>query len=145
MVSRRFIQIVVPVVALALPIGLLLTSGGAQIKKGKTRPATTKSLMGAAFGPSMGAFAMALKDAGPADDAAWSKLANQASLLNELGYSLMEDGRCPDGVWAEATKTLREGTAKLMEAAAAKNLADAKAAAGGLGAACASCHGAHKK
>ena len=38
-------------------------------------------------------------------------IAMRAALLNEAGHVLMADGRCPDGVWAGATKALKDNGA----------------------------------
>ncbi len=64
------------------------------------------------MGPHCGALKKGM-DAGPSDDKAWEELALHAALLNEASYVLMEDGRCPDGVWAKAASQ------KLYERAAA--------------------------
>jgi cytochrome c556 len=85
-------------------------------------------------------------EAGPADDEAWAALALNAGLLNEASYTLMDDGRCPDGVWADAaTKNLRQASVDLLKAIEGKNLDAAKAAAAGFGKSCKGCHDAHKK
>jgi cytochrome c556 len=58
----------------------------------------------------------------------------------------MEDGRCPDGVWANAaSKTLRQGSADALKAIEKRDVAAAKAAFGNLTGACKACHDKHKK
>jgi len=116
----------------------------AQIKKGKTRAATTKQLMGGLVKANCAALGDALKNA-PADDKAWDELALKAALLNESGYLLMDDGRCPDGVWAGAAKTLREGSTELLAKLEAKDHAGAQAAFQNVTKSCGECHKAHKK
>lgn len=129
----------------ALGLGVLAVShqGEAQVTKGKTRPAETKFLMRGGVQPHCKGCAD-LVNKGPADDKAWETLLCHASVLNELGHALMQDGRCPDKTWAEAAKTLQECSSKLVEAARAKNGDDAKTAFKGLTGACAACHKAHK-
>jgi cytochrome c556 len=117
----------------------------AQKTKGKTRPAETKYLMRGINQPHCAAIGGLLKDKGPADDKAWDTLACHASILNELSYVLMDDGRCPDKDWLGAAKDLRESTARVLDAARAKNLTDAQTAFKGVTGACATCHKAHKK
>lgn len=117
----------------------------AQVKKGKTRPLQTKHWMRGVQGPVCGALGNLLKDPGPADDKAWDTVAQNAEILNEASYVLMEDGRCPDATWAGATKQLREASEAVLKAAEAKNAADAKAAFGNLTKTCGTCHAAHKK
>jgi hypothetical protein len=114
-----------------------------QKTKGKTRPAETKHLMAGINGPNCSALAKLLK-AGPADDKAWADAVRHAALLNEMSYILMDDGRCPDKVWAGAAKTLRECSAKVLEAAQAKDAAAAQEAFKKMVGACSTCHKAHK-
>ena len=116
----------------------------AQVKKGKTRAATTKQLMGALVKANCAALGEALKSA-PADDQAWDDLATKAALLNEAGYLLMDDGRCPDGVWAGASKTLQTGAAEVLAKVEAKDHAGAQAAFQNVTKSCGECHKAHKK
>jgi len=56
----------------------------------------------------------------------------------------MDDGRCPDAVWAGAAKTLREGSAAVLDAVGKKDAAAANTAIGTMTSACKSCHTAHK-
>lgn len=118
-------------------------TGLAQVQKGKKRAAETKYLMRGVMQVHCGGIAGLLKKDAP-DEKAWETLACHASILNELSYTLMDDGRCPDKTWASAAQTLRECSGKVLAAAQAKNLDDAKEAFKGLTAACSSCHGAHK-
>lgn len=133
--------------ALALMLTVLATvsfSAVAQVKKGKTRPLTTKQLMSGLVKPHCGGIAEGLKTA-PADDQAWEELLTKAALLNEASYTLVDDGRCPDGDWANAAKALREGTAAVIEKLEAKDAAGAQEAFKGVTASCAACHKVHKK
>ena len=58
----------------------------------------------------------------------------------------MDDGRCPDGVWAEAaSKTLRKGSADVLAAIESKDLSAAKLSFASMTKACAACHNAHKE
>jgi hypothetical protein len=86
-----------------------------------------------------------LKGSGPVDDKAWDNAICQASVLNEVSYLLMEDGRCPDAVWADAAKSLREGSSQVVAALEKKDLESARAAFKTVTGACGSCHKAHKK
>lgn len=131
-----------------LAMAAVLVSGGltldAQIKKGKTRAASTKQLMAGLVKLHCAALGDALKQA-PADDKAWDELATKAALLNESSYILMDDGRCPDAVWAGASKTLREASAELLAKLEAKDHTAAQAAFANVTKSCAECHKAHKK
>ena len=63
----------------------------------------------------------------------------------ESGHVLMADGRCPDAVWAGASKQLRESSAAVLAAVEVKNATEAKTAFAGVLGACGTCHTAHKK
>lgn len=117
----------------------------AAVTKGKSRAAETRFLMRGIVQPNCAAVGRMTKEAGPADDKAWEDLCCHASLLNEMGYALLDDGRCPDKVWAEAAKTLQAESAKVLAAAQSKNLAEAQASFKAMTAACGACHKAHKK
>ncbi|MCC7376448.1 MAG: cytochrome c [Verrucomicrobiales bacterium] len=130
----------------AIAIAVLgATALHAQVKQGKTRPAKTGQLMKGIVKPNCGD-AKKLLDAGPSKDEDWTDLSLKAALLNEVSFSLMDDGRCPDGVWADSTtKMLREGSANLLKAAEAKDAAAAKTALGTVMKSCKTCHDEHKK
>ncbi len=113
----------------------------AQKTKGKTRAATTKQLMKGLVAANCGGLGGALK----AETTDWDAVSQHAALLNESGYLLLDDGRCPDGEWAKGAKALQECSAAVLKAAEEKNLDAAKAAFGELTKnGCAVCHAAHK-
>jgi hypothetical protein len=125
-------------------VAVLSVNGVAQVKKGKTRLMQTRQLMGGLVRPSCAGIGEGLK-AVPADDKAWVELATKAALLNEASYVLIDDGRCPDGEWANAAKALREGSAEVLAKLEAKDTAGAEQALKTMTQACAACHKAHKK
>jgi cytochrome c556 len=117
----------------------------AQVKKGKVRAMKTAQWMKNIMKPQCEALKKGL-DAGPASDDSWEALSANAAMLNEASYLLMDDGRCPDGVWAEAaSKTLRNGSADVLKAIEAKDVGAAKAAFGAMTKSCAACHDKHKE
>lgn len=117
----------------------------AQVKAGKTRLMKTEFLMEGLIKPHCTDLKKGL-DAGPTTDEAWHALAVHAALLNESSYTLMDDGRCPDGVWSEAaSKTLRNGSEAALKAIDAKDIDAAKKAFGELSKSCKACHEKHKK
>lgn len=130
--------------SIAALMTVLVVGVEAQVKKGKTRPLTTKQLMSGLVKPNCGGIGEGLKEA-PANDEAWEALATKAALLNEASYTLMDDGRCPDGTWADAAKVLREGSAALLAKLEAKDHAGAQAELGNMTKSCGACHKAHKK
>lgn len=135
------------VIALVFGSAYLFTSVDraiAQKTKGKTRPAATRQLMKGIMQPNCAGLGTSLKDDGPADDDAWDLAAQQAACLNEMGYLLMDDGRCPDADWANAAKALREGSDAALTAIGKKDLTAAQAAFKTATGACAACHKAHK-
>ncbi len=133
--------------SVTLVLGALITlsvAASAQVKKGKTRPLTTKQLMGALVKPHCADLGTALKNA-PTDDKGWAELATKAALLNESSYILMADGRCPDGVWKDAAKALEDGSLAVLAKIEAKDAPGALEAMKGVTGSCGACHKAHKK
>ena len=128
--------------ALALAV-IFVDHAQGQVKQGKTRPIKTQQLMKGLVAVQCGALKKGL-DAAPTDDAAWASLATSAALLNETGYTLLADGRCPDAAWAGAAKTLSECSAALLQALDDKDADKAKTAFGAMTKACSTCHEAHK-
>ena len=119
---KQSTTVLVAGLGLAVLFTLLASPGNAQVKQGKSRPAKTSHLMKGIIKPHCNAVKDQLKE-GPGNDEAWDELVMHAALLNETRYALMEDGRCPDGVWADAaTKALRQGSADLIKAGQAKSL-----------------------
>ena len=113
----------------------------AQKTKGKTRAALTKHLMKGMVATNCGA----LKKDLDATDLNWNDITLHAAMLNEAGHLLMDDGRCPDGEWAKASKALQAQSAAVLAAAEKDDAATAKAAFKELTAqSCAICHAAHK-
>jgi cytochrome c556 len=134
------------VVAIGIGVGFGLMAGTATAqKKGKSRAAATKYLMRGIQQSHCKALGDLLKDAGPADDKAWDTAACHASCLNEMSYLLMDDGRCPDGVWKGAAEGLREGSAAVLAAVEKKDLEATRAAFKSVTGSCGACHKAHKK
>lgn len=127
-----------------IAVSLVSTLALAQVQQGKTRLLKTKQLMKGLVAANCGAIGEGLK-AGPADAAAWDDLALKAALLNEASYILMDDGRCPDAAWADAAKSLREGSAVLVTKLEAKDAAGAQEAFKSVTQSCGACHKAHKK
>ncbi len=122
-----------------------LATATAQVEKGKSRPMRTEHFMEGSIKPHATGIKKGL-EAGPSTDEDWNELAMHAEILNEGSYVLMEDGRCPDSVWADAaTKTMRHGSESLIQAIDLKDLAAAKKAFGDLSKSCKECHEKHKK
>ena len=135
------------IVALGMSLALLVAVGTVEAQKtqGKSRPASTKFLMAGIVQPHCKSLGDQLKGDGPAADKAWETAACHAACLNELSYTLMDDGRCPDGVWAGAVKNLREASSAAIKATKEKDLAGTKAAFKKVTESCGACHKAHKK
>ena len=115
---------------------------GKDDKKGK-RALSVHDMMEELVGPNCKAIGAALK--GEPGDKDWTKLARRAAVLNECGHILLADGRCPDGVWAGASKDLQKGTASLIEKLKAKDLEGSREAFPAVTKACGTCHKKHKK
>ncbi len=128
-------------------IALCVLGSAGAAEKETDRPARiapVKHLMSGINNPNCSAIAQLLKESGPADDQAWEKVAMHASVLNEAGHLLMQNDRCPDGVWASATAKLREGSSAVHAAAVKKDLPAARDAFKVATASCGACHAVHK-
>ncbi len=110
-----------------------------------TRVLAIRHVMTGIHSPHCGALGKLLQGNGPADEKAWNEVALHAALLNESGHLLIENERCRDAVWAEATKQLRDSTASVFSAAGSRDLKAAKEAFSGVTASCGACHAVHKK
>lgn len=126
----------------AVALAFLAGDAEAQKTKGKTRAALTKQLMKGFVAANCGDLGKALK----AEPTNWDDVTLKAALLNEAGYILMDDGRCPDGDWANASKAIQGASAEILAAAEKKDLEATNAAFKKLTTeGCAGCHKAHKK
>jgi hypothetical protein len=141
--NRWFRRGFLGLVVLGLCWALSTQPSEGQVKRGKSRAAATKYLMRGVVAANCGALGKLVK-AEPTDDKGWDTIACHASILNEASYVLMDDGRCPGKNWADACKTLREGSQKLIDAANAKQLESAQTAFKGMTAACSACHSQYK-
>ena len=149
--KNSFLTMKLPTLTVALLAGsailaiLAVNQGFAKVTEGDSRLLKTSQLMSGAVKPHCTAVKKGI-EAGPADDAAWADIAMHAAILNEISYTLMDDKRCPDGTWAgAASKDLREGSAAVVAAAAAKDAEAALTAFKSMTASCKKCHDAHKE
>lgn len=129
-----------------LVAALALAGNLAQSEDAKTeaRAATVKNLMAGCVNPSMTGLAKVGRQA-PVSDKDWQTLEINAALLNEMGFTMMEGGRCPDDVWAKAAADMRAASAVAAQAARDKNLDELKAQVPKLAASCKACHEVHRK
>ena len=134
-------------VAVALTTGGYLASAalGEQKPKAKQkapRVASVHVIMEGIVQPNCKALAQGLKKG---DASAAGELAEHAALLNEAGFLLMQNKRCPDRTWAQAARILRQCSAVVYQKLEAKDLEGAQAAFKAMTQACATCHKAHRK
>lgn len=123
----------------------LIANSIAKVTKGEKRPLSTENWMEHVVKPHCKALKEELA-AGPKTDDDWESLIEHAEILNETSYILMEDKRCPDGVWANAaTKTLRNGSDAVITAAKAKDAAATATAFKSMTKSCKECHDKHKE
>jgi hypothetical protein len=140
MTRVRCVQSLTACVAVAVA---LLVGGNVQAQKtkGKTRPATTKQLMKGIVAPTCGELKKLLEE----KEVNWENVGVKAAVLNEAGYLLLDDGRCPDADWAKASEALKSTSAAVLEAVGKKDAAAANEAFKKLTAdGCAACHKVHK-
>lgn len=125
-----------------LGVAFLSDVSFAQKTKGKTRELTTKQMMKGLVQVNCAALGAALKE----KEVNWDDISLKAALLNEAGYLLMDDGRCPDKDWAGAAKAIRDSSKQLLEAAAKKELEPVQQAFKTLTTeGCAACHKVHRQ
>jgi hypothetical protein len=123
-------------------LALFAGQAEAQKTKGKTRAALTKQLMKGFVAPNCGELGKDLK----AEQVNWEDVALRAVLLNEAGHLLLDDGRCPDGDWANAAKAIQGASLEVLAAAEKKDLEAANAAFKKITSeGCGACHKVHKK
>lgn len=139
---KKLLSIGLPVLALtALVANFAIGPVEGQVKKGKKRPLQTKTLMAHVVKTHCGGIGAALK----ADEVDFDAITAKAELLNECGHILMADGRCPDGDWAKAAKTLQECSAVVIKKAADEDKEGVQGAFQAMTKACGACHSKHKK
>jgi len=115
------------------------------VKKGKSRPLKTSTVMKSVIKPHCGILRKMLKGEIKSDDD-WAAVIAEAEILSEASYILMSDGRCPDEVWSgAATQTLRYCSQVIISAAEEKNPVVVRAAFGKLTESCSVCHDAHRE
>lgn len=119
----------------------LLSSPVTAQKKGKSRPLTTAQLMSGLVKPQLGAIQGHVADEKtPESEDGWKALTTSIALLNESSYTMMEDDRCPDKIWADACEILRNATAAGLKSAAQKDAAGVRESIVGITASCKACH-----
>lgn len=121
------------------------TKPAVNVKKGKSRPLKTSTVMKTVIKPHCGTLRKILKGEIKSDDD-WAAVIAEAEILSEASYILMSDGRCPDEVWSgAATQTLRYCSQVIISAAEEKNPVVVRAAFGKLTESCSVCHDAHRE
>ncbi len=140
MTKSRAAQFLASLALLAM-VGVFAGDALAQKTKGKTRAATTKQLMKGLVAPTCGDLKKLLEE----KEINWDNVGVKAAVLNEAGYLLLDDGRCPDGDWAKSSEAIQKASAAILEAAGNKDADAANAAFKKLtGEGCAACHKVHK-
>ncbi len=115
------------------------------VKKGKSRPLKTSTVMKYVIRPHCGALRKVLRSKLKTEEE-WATVISEAEILSEASYILMSDGRCPDEVWSgAATQTLRYCAQVIISAAEEKNQVVARTAFEKLTQSCSTCHDAHRE
>lgn len=112
-------------------------------KKGEKRPLTTKQMMAGLVKPQLVSLQESLK-AGPETDEDWAAIATSVALLNESGYLMMDDSRCPDDIWKTGCEELRVGTETLLADVEKRDAASATEHVALVTKSCKTCHTEHK-
>jgi cytochrome c556 len=101
--------------------------------------ASGKDIMTKMIGPNFGAL-RGMSENGPQTDEDWAAARTAAAIMAEAGQILNMGGRSKEGVWADAATGLASATGAVIAATDAKDVAAFKAAIGGIGPNCQSCH-----
>ncbi len=144
---RRLATATALVAALVLTASVALDRAQGQDKpkkKGPPRVASVHAIMEGIVFPNCKALGAGLKKS-DLDEDALHELADNAALLNEAGFILMQNKRCPSKTWAQAAARLRRCSAVVHEKLEAKDVDAARKAFQAMTKACKMCHDAHKK
>lgn len=104
-----------------------------------TAHARAQDIMKTMVGPNNGAL-RGMAENGPQTDEDWATARTAAAIMAEAGEILNMGGRSKEGVWADAATGLAGAAGGVVAAADAKDVAAFKAALGGIGPNCQSCH-----
>jgi cytochrome c556 len=94
--------------------------------------------------PSMDAVVAIAKAGGPQSDKDWKAVKMHASILAESTQLTLMGSRVKDEAWTKGANEVIAAAKGAMTAADAKDMDGFKAASGGLGRGCRTCHNVHK-
>ncbi len=143
---RRLATATVLVAVFAGAASLILDRAQGQDKPKKKKPprvASVHAIMEGIVFPNCKALGSGLKQENLSDKDL-HKLADKAALLNEAGFILMQNKRCPSKTWAQAAARLRRCSAVVYEKLEAKDVQGARKAFQAMTSSCKTCHDAHK-
>ena len=106
--------------------------------------ASVQDLMAVTQKPSMHAVVAIVKAGGPQSDDDWKAVRKHASVLAESTQLTLMGSRVKDEAWTKGANEVIAAAKGVMTAADAKNMDGFKAASGGLGRGCRTCHNVHK-
>lgn len=94
--------------------------------------------------PSMDAVVAIVKAGGPQSDDDWKAVRKHASVLAESTQLTLMGSRVKDEAWTKGANEVIAAAKGVMTAADTKDMDGFKAASGGLGRGCRTCHNVHK-
>jgi cytochrome c556 len=106
--------------------------------------ASVQDLMAVIQKPSMDAVVAIVKAGGPQSDDDWKAVRKHASVLAESTQLTLMGSRVKDEAWTKGANEVIAAAKGAMTAADAKDMDGFKAASGGLGRGCRTCHNVHK-
>ena len=106
--------------------------------------ASVQDLMAVVEKPAMDAVAAIVKAGGPQSDDDWKAVKKNASVLAESTQLMLMGSRVKDEAWTKGANEVIAAAKVAMTAADAKDMDGFKAASGGLGRGCRTCHNVHK-
>jgi len=106
--------------------------------------ASVHDLMEVVEKPNMDAVVAIVKAGGPQSDDDWKAVKKHASVLAESTQLMLMGSRVKDEAWTKGANEVIAAAKGAMTAADAKDMDGFKAASGGLGRGCRTCHNVHK-
>ena len=107
--------------------------------------ASVHDIMEAVQGPNMEALSAMMKAGGPSSDDDWKAAKKRISLIGESTQLMLMAGRVKDEPWTKGAVKVVAGSKQAISAAEARDAEAFRAAMGGVGGGCRSCHKVYKK
>ena len=123
----------------------LSLAGWARAEHSYEKVASVHDIMEALQGPNMKALSAMMKAGGPGSDDDWKAAKKRISLIGESTQLMLMAGRVKDEPWTKGALKVVAGSKQAISAVEARDAEAFRAAMGGVGGGCRSCHKVYKK